>query len=169
MKNMALKSLNIKLAMFQSERFLSSLFVSCQLLMLTSAFGTALGFLIYSFYAIPSGLGFETEFWLFNWIPLIGSHIVIFFSSLGIQSLTFTVITEILPYKIRDVGLTFCTALFYGLTFLTSVLYSIAFDYLGLGILVIASGIICSAGAVYVHFKIPETKGKSHQEIMESL
>lgn len=135
--------------------------------MIASSIGAALGFLIYSIYAIPSELGFETGFWPYNWIPLIGSHIVIFFSSLGIQTLTFTITTEILPVKIKDVGLTFCNALFWGLTFLNFGLYRIAIDYMGRSLIVIASAIICSVGAAYIHFKIPETKNKSHQEIMK--
>lgn len=139
------------------------------MLMLASTIGTAFGFLVYSFYAIPRGLGVETEFWLFNWIPLIGSHIVLFFSSLGIQTLTFAISTEIFAEKIKEVALAFCNALFWGLTFLNVGLFSIVFDYLGMGHIVIASAIICSAGAIYIHFKVPETKGKSHQEIMKLL
>lgn len=136
---------------------------------MASAIGTAFGFLVYSIYAIPSGLGFETEFWLFNWIPLIGSLIVIFFSSLGIQSLHWTIIIEILPQRIRDTGLIFCNILYWGLTFINFKLCMVAFNYSESSIIVIASAIICSAGAIYVHFKVPETMGKSRQEIMKLL
>lgn len=135
--------------------------------MMASAIGAATGFLAYSMYIIPSTMGFETEFWLFNWIPLISTLWIIFFLSLGIQSLTFTIITEIMPEKIKDVGLTFCGALHWVLTFLNFVLFRIAFAYLGMGYAVV-SAIICLTGAIYVHFKVPETKGKSHQEIIKS-
>lgn len=133
--------------------------------MMASAIGATLGFLAYNLYAIPSTLGFETGFRLYNWIPLISTFWIIFFSSLGLQSLTFTIATEIMPEKIKDVGLTFCGALFWSLTLLNIVFCRFVIDYLGMVFILIVSAIICLAGAIYIHLKIPETRGKNHQEI----
>lgn len=137
--------------------------------MTASAIGTALGFLIYSINVIPSELGFEFAFWLFNLLPLIGTLVVVFFSSLGLQTLTLLIIAELMPSKIKDVALTYCNALFWGLTFLNCGLFRITIDYVGMSFFVVVSPIICLAGALYIHFKIPETMGRSHQEIMKLL
>lgn len=136
--------------------------------MMVSAIGASLGYLVFSTHAIPAYIGIEVESLFYNWIPVISSFWIIFFASLGMESLTYTIITEIMPEKVKDAGLTFCGALQYLITFIYIMLANLGVGVFGLGFVAIISPIICLAGAKFIHLKMPETKGKNQNEIMKS-
>lgn len=101
---------------------------------------------------------------LLNLIPAITLLMAIFFGALGIRSLTYTICTEILDEKMKDVGVIFCSAFFW----MFSYAFHATFYSAGDAAMVLISAILCLIGAIIVHFILPETKGKSRQEIMKS-
>lgn len=97
-------------------------------------------------------------------IPAITLLMAIFSGALGIRSLTYTVCTEILSFKMKDAGVIFCGAFFW----MFSYAFHATFYSTGEGAAEIVSAILCLIGAIIIYFILPETKGKSRQEIMKS-
>lgn len=132
-----------------------------------SSIGTALGLIVLGVYMILKSWGLHVE--ALNWIPLSGLSSVFFVSTLGIQPLTLTVVSEILPGKIKDTCISFCMTLFWFLTFVNAKYLPSLIDVLGFhGVMFIFAG-ICLGCALFIFLFIPETRGKSHEEIMKSL
>lgn len=105
-------------------------------------------------------------------IPAISSLLAIFFGafirSLGI----FVISTEIMPEKIKDIGMIFCGAIFWILSYIfeqASMTANYYFERDFLCIVEFISAIVCVAGAIIIHSMLPETKAKSRQEIMKLL
>lgn len=104
---------------------------------------------------------------LADWIPAVALHLALFFGAFGIQSLHWTISIETMPGKIRDQGVIFCGAFFWMFVYTYHAIVRF-FMYSGDGGIELISGIVCLVGAVIIHFMLPETKGKSRQEIMKS-
>lgn len=139
-----------------------SVFRFRQILIIVSAGVTSLALAVYCVYrmAVYSHAGM-----LMDLIPTISSILAVFFASLGIKSLAFTVCTEIIPEKIKDVAVTLCGAFYW---ILSSILM-VMFVFMGLTVVLPVTAIICLTGAISIHLWMPETKGKSRQEILKSL
>lgn len=95
---------------------------------------------------------------IIDWIPLITTLLASFFGSLGLRTLTFTVIVEIMPEQVKDVGVTFFAA-FCWLGFM-----NIRFNTT---IMVFISAVIHLIGAASIYLLLPETRRKSSQEIIK--
>lgn len=94
-------------------------------------------------------------------IPLISELSALFFGSLGIRSLTFTVIVEMMPEKIKEAGVTFFAAFFW---LLTSDFANFNFE---IRAMVFISAIIYLIGAEIIYLLVPETRRKNRREIMK--
>lgn len=104
-----------------------------------------------------------------NWIPLASFGFVLFVSQLGVLSLPFVVLAEIMPYKIKDTSVTCCMSLLWILSFITRKYLPLLIQLIGFhGSMFLFAG-ICLCGAAFVILFMPETKMKSHEEIMKSL
>lgn len=142
--------------------FLSYFFLLRQVLIAASAGATSLalfGNFLYLIIAPHASIQTWTDS-----ILTITSLLAIFCGALGIRSLTFTVSTEIMPEKIRDVGVIFCGAFFWMFSYIFHAIFYFANDVT----IVLIPAVLCLAGAVIIHFILPETKGKNHDEIMRS-
>lgn len=144
-------------------------FIFYQALVLTSAFAVSSLHLVYGICTILlcSNTVFKSLEYI-NWIAIISFTLIDFFGSLGVQSLTFTVIVEVLPERIKNTAVPILVAICWLLSsFFAKIAF--AFHHSGELSLVLISTVIYSAGAIFVYFKMPETKGKSRQDIMKSL
>lgn len=70
-------------------------------LMVSSAFGCALGLFAFGGYDLLKHQGVDVS--EFTWIPLASFSFVIFVANLGVVSLPFLVMTEVAPLKIKDI------------------------------------------------------------------
>lgn len=68
----------------------------------------ALGFAILGIHNYLKHIGCDAS--AFDWIPVFCLSFVIFIASVGLLPLTFIVLSEIMPQKIRSYGTSFCTA-----------------------------------------------------------
>lgn len=104
-----------------------------------------------------------------NWIPVTSYSFVIFVSALGTLTLPLTIVPEIMPEKIKDTCVSFCMTLLSIFSFLVIKFIPSLFEALGFHGTMFLFGSICLCGTVFVVLVLPETKGKSHEEIMQSL
>ena len=137
------------------------------MLYIFSAFGTAIGLSVMATYSFFNLNGYDTG--LYSWIPVISLSFVIFIASVGILPLTFVVLSELLPQRIRGVITTFCICCFHGASFIVLKYYGLLAETIGIyGAFWLFSGCCLFALAFYA-ICIPETKGKSIDDIQKSL
>lgn len=137
-----------------------------QVLLAISSLGASFGYICLGVYTLLSSIidvsGYE-------WIPVVTFSYIMFIISIGLIPIPSLVQTEILPQKIRAIGLTICVILTWILAFTMVKIFPFIMLSLGMhGSMFLFAG--CSfAGAAYVLLVLPETKGKSFDEIVQLL
>lgn len=106
---------------------------------------------------------------IFGFIPFVGIIISSVVSTLGIVSLVFIIPGEIFPTNVKAVALS--TLNIYGgfLAFLVAHIYQYLKDFSGLTGVFGVFATVTYFGAFFVHFYLPETRGKSLHEILDDL
>lgn len=138
-----------------------------RLMISVSAAGVALGLSILGVYMMLKSWNIDVT--AFNWLPLASFSFIIVLSQMGVLSLPFVVLNEIMPEKIKDGCCTFCMSILWLFSFITRKYFPLLIDLICLhGSIFLFAG-VCVCGAVFVLTFMPETKCKSHAEIMKSL
>lgn len=138
-----------------------------KILFAVSSVGTASGLVVLGTYVMLKSWGHDVE--SFNWIPLASFSFVIFISSLGVLNLPFLVISEIMPENIKDFAVSFCMTVLWALTFIMVKYLPFITNTLGFHCSMFLFAGICLLGELFILLKVPETKGKSFEEIMDAL
>ena len=101
----------------------------------------------------------------YSWVPAFLLIAFIFSCTLGFLTLPFAMIAELFPQKTRGfaAGLTICAGYF--MSFINIKAYPELVGSLGNEVIFIFYGIVSLLGLSFVYFVLPETKGKSLQEI----
>lgn len=101
----------------------------------------------------------------YNWVPAFLLIAFIFSCTLGFLTLPFAMIAELYPQKTRGfaAGLTICAGYF--MSFINIKTYPNLVKSLGNEIIFMFYGAVSLLGIFFVYFILPETKGKSLQEI----
>lgn len=138
-----------------------------QFLFIVSTIGTASGLMTLGVYMMLKSWHYKVE--LFNWIPIASFSFVIFIASWAILTLPFLVISEVMPEKLKEFGISFCMTLlwlfaFIIIKFLPLLTESLTFH----GSMFLFAG-VCITSTIFIVLRMPETKGKSYDEIMNSL
>lgn len=164
-------------------------FLHFQFILVVATIGTAFGLIALGLYMTLKSLKIEVD--TFNFIPVVAFSWSMFITSLGIQSLTlmvcgfvvlckfhfthrilfanYQVLVEIMPEKIKDACVSFCMTLLWFFAFVNIKYLPSFIDVLGFHWTMFIFAGICLFGALFTILFIPETKGKSHDEIMKSL
>ncbi|XP_058814671.1 facilitated trehalose transporter Tret1-2 homolog [Topomyia yanbarensis] len=134
-----------------------------KLLMTISGAGIATGLAIFAAFSYVKSIGQDVT--SYNWLPLACFSIVIFVASMGVLTLPFVILAEIIPQKIKGLSVTVCMTILWIFAFLAIKYFSTLFEVLGMhGTLLLFSS--CSlAGTLFVALYVPETKGKSFEAI----
>ena len=100
-----------------------------------------------------------------GWMTTAFLLIYIITSTFGFLTIPFTMLPEMFPQRVRGLtaGITVCLA--YLLSFTAIKLYPSMLSWMGNGMVFLFYGIVSLFGTFFVHFILPETKGKSLQEI----
>ncbi|XP_053674994.1 facilitated trehalose transporter Tret1-like [Anopheles nili] len=138
-----------------------------KILLVISSTGMALGQSVFAVYCYGKELGHDLS--SFGWLPLVCFSVVIFVGTLGVGTLPFVVLAEIMPQKIKGFATTSCMAANWALAFVALKYFSTLGILLGMhGILMFFA--LCSlSGALFVMLVMPETKGKTFQEIQQMM
>lgn len=138
-----------------------------KILFMVSTVGTSFGLIVLGTFVMLKSWHYEME--TFNWIPMASFSFVIFIASLGIMNMPFVVISEIMPEKIKDFGVSFCMTILWALTFIMVKYLPFLSDSLGFSGTMYIFAVVCLLGEVFIILFVPETKGKSYEQIMDSL
>lgn len=136
-----------------------------KLLMVTSASGISIGLSILGVYCyldtIPS---MDLTRW--SIVPLLSFSFVVFVANLGVMTLPFLIMTEIMPSKIKTVATTICLMILNVCTFIAIKCLPTFIDLFDMyGTMSIFA--TCSLlGMAFLIIYLPETKGKTFDEIM---
>lgn len=139
-----------------------------KLLMFFSAFLCSISLFFIGLYFCLKDLHFEL-YKNFTWLPLVSILFFIFAYSLGLGCLPFATVGELFDNNIRSTAVStimFITRMIGSVIFS---LYPIMVNFIGVwGCMWIFSG-LCGLGTIFIYFVVPETEGKSFNEIQELL
>lgn len=105
----------------------------------------------------------------FNWVPVASFSFVIFIASWAVLTLPFLVISEIMPERLKNFGTTFCMEVLWFFAFLMLKYLPLLTDTLGMHGSMFSFAAVCLASALFILLAMPETNGKSYDQIMKSL
>ncbi|XP_058056910.1 facilitated trehalose transporter Tret1-2 homolog [Anopheles bellator] len=100
-----------------------------------------------------------------KWIPNVLILTYIFTSTLGFLTMPFSMLAELFPQTVRGPASGVTVFFTYLMSFFTIKLYPTMVEGMGSVNVFIFYGVVSLLGVVYVHYVVPETKGKSLQEI----
>ncbi|KAL7032244.1 hypothetical protein ACKWTF_007259 [Chironomus riparius] len=140
--------------------------ISRKLLYSTSCCTTMLGLLAFGTHGLLKGFLDITQF---DWIPIASMSLVIFAASLGILPLTFIMLSELLPLRIRSFGVSFCTGILWFVAFLLLRFFPTAVEIFQLHGCMFIFCLITFMGMIFVIAFVPETKNKTAEEIEKQL
>ncbi|XP_031622892.1 facilitated trehalose transporter Tret1-like [Contarinia nasturtii] len=136
-------------------------------LYVVSSIGIALGLITLGTYMMLKTSGYNVE--IFNWVPITSFSFVIFIGSWGVLTLPFLVISEIMPEKLKNFGPSFCMIILWSSQFLVVKYLPLLTDTLGFHYTLFIFAGVCLFGAMFIIASMPETKGRSYDEIMKML
>ncbi|XP_017479634.1 PREDICTED: facilitated trehalose transporter Tret1 [Rhagoletis zephyria] len=96
-----------------------------------------------------------------SWLPLLIMAFIILSANIGIIPVTFVVLVEILPPKIRSKASSICLSLLSILTFILLKIFPPFMHTFGLSASMWACAAFSALGLFYITIFLPETKGKS--------
>lgn len=138
-----------------------------QYLFLVSSVGIALGEITLGVYMLFYEMKFNVE--VVSWIPITSFSFVIFIASWAVLTLPFLVISEVMPEKLKDFGLSFCVLMLWLASFIVTKCFPILMDLLHFSGTIFLFAGCCLSSALFIFIYLPETKGKSYDEIMYAL
>lgn len=104
-----------------------------------------------------------------NWIPLASLSWVSFISVVGILILPVSILPEIMPEHIKEIAVGFCMSFNWISAFINMKYAPLLMETIGLDFYSFVFAAICLACTIIILIFLPETKNKSHEEIMEML
>lgn len=135
-------------------------------LLMWSALGTGICLVALAVYfAILSRPDMDWLVHQLNWLPLLALGGTILISTLGVTTLPFFVIAELLPVKLRSLVSTACLGISWCCVFLLLQFYQDLNEWLGIQGTMTLFAVCCFGDIVFVYFSLPETKNLTFDEI----
>ncbi|CAB3258532.1 unnamed protein product [Arctia plantaginis] len=137
-------------------------------LLLISSCGTSIGLGLLAVYFILA----ENENPVvesIGFLPIVALVLFIVTYCWGLGPLPWAVMSELFPIEVKATAAPIATAFCSILTFLVTRFFSPIALAIGMGMTFLMFGVFCACGFFFTLFFVPETKGKSFQEIQEML
>ncbi|XP_031623042.1 facilitated trehalose transporter Tret1-like [Contarinia nasturtii] len=135
-----------------------------KLLMTISAFGTAFGLISMGLYDL-----YKDNLSEYRWIPIASFSTIILIASMGMLPLTYVILSEIMPKKIKNMVILLALEIMWFLAFILVSFYPTLTDTIGTYNCMFMFATCCILGGIFYLIVLPETKGKSYEEIMQLL
>lgn len=129
-----------------------------KVLMLASTFGMFVGF---SLFGVHSYLVTHIQFTGLSWLPLVLMSFIILSANIGVNSVSFILLVEILPAKIRSFGVTLCLTFSSIICFVVLKLFPLLMVASGLSGAMWMFAIVAAFGFFTFLVFLKETKGKN--------
>lgn len=100
-----------------------------------------------------------------GWLPLCSVITFMFSYYFGLASLPWMIQGELFSTNIKDLASSFCSSINFILGFSITLAYPYILDILGISNTFLTFAFCLAMGAAFVFWKVPETKGKSFEEI----
>ncbi|XP_017855053.2 facilitated trehalose transporter Tret1-like [Drosophila busckii] len=136
-------------------------------MLLCSICGICVGEIMMASYYQLTAMGYDTH--AFNWLPVAGFSLMAFTCACGATSVTYVILAEIMPPKLRVTLVRLEMSILFILASIIAFSFTYLSAYLGMGGLIFTFAAFSFIGAVFVLIFVPETKGKSIEDIQESL
>lgn len=133
--------------------------------MISSFLGTSLCHIVFATYLYLNVQGINTEH--FGWIPVTTFSLMLLIASSGVTNIPFLIVAEISPEKIRSIVIQICCCTSWAMVAVTTKLFPILIEGIGLHGCIALFGGCCIVAATFVWLKVPETNGKSFEEIQK--
>lgn len=114
-------------------------------------------------------LGLSYFFHFTGFVMIIWVVLAIGFYAMSLGPVTWVLLSEIFPNRVRGVAMAVCTAALWVASFLLTYTFPFLNSGLGTGGTFMLYAGICLAGSLFVWRRIPETKGKSLEELENEL
>lgn len=105
----------------------------------------------------------------FGWVPLVSFVVYVIGFSLGFGPIPWLMMGEILPGRIRSTAASVATAFNWACTFLVTKTFNDILESIGAHGTFWMFGVICVFAMVFTYIWVPETKGKTLEEIEKKL
>ncbi|KAJ0170753.1 hypothetical protein K1T71_013525 [Dendrolimus kikuchii] len=135
-----------------------------RLLLLVSSCGTAVGLGLLAMFFILSDNGSPVAESI-GFLPLLALILFIITYCWGLGPLPWAVMSELFPIEVKAIASPIATAYCWGLSFLVTRFFNPVVDAIGMGPAFLIFGVCCVISFFFTLFFVPETKGKSFQEI----
>lgn len=113
------------------------------------------------------GLGY---FFAFKGVVMVVLVVLaISFYAMSLGPITWVLISEIFPNRVRGVAMALCTAALWMASFVLTYTFPFLNSSLGTGGTFMLYALICMSGFIFTRIRIPETKGKSLEELENEL
>ena len=136
-------------------------------LYIISTAGSAMGLAVLGVYIMLKSWGYDVQ--PYNWIPVFSLSACIAIQSLAVSSLSFSVTAEFLPQQLKEFGTSFCNTILSISAFIVLKFMPLLNETVGLHGTMFLFAIFCIACTLFIILYVPESKGKSYEEIMRSL
>ncbi|KAK4873305.1 hypothetical protein RN001_015334 [Aquatica leii] len=137
-------------------------------LMIISIIGAGLSLLILGcFFYVQNATNVDTT--RLSFIPIVTLITFIFTFSVGMQPIPILLIGEFFPTNVKAIALTVCSNYFVVITTIVSKFFQFTKDAYGLHVPFFVFTSSCALGLLFIIFFVPETKGKTLEEIQEEL
>ncbi|XP_037038930.1 facilitated trehalose transporter Tret1-2 homolog [Bradysia coprophila] len=103
-----------------------------------------------------------------DWLPVLSLSFYIFVNCIGLRTVPFLYISEILPYNVRQSGLAICMIAMSSFAFLTVFTKPILQDAFDLHVVIWMYAGVCVVGFFFSIFVMVETKGKNLNKVQET-
>jgi SP family arabinose:H+ symporter-like MFS transporter len=104
-----------------------------------------------------------------NYIVLISTLIYVGSFSATLGAVTWVYLSEIFPNRIRGLAMSLATMVLWLADFIVTYTFPIMTAKLGTANTLLTYAVLCAVAFIYILVKVPETKGKSLEEIEKSL
>jgi len=137
-------------------------------LMIFSIIGSGLVLLLVGVYFyIQNSTDIDTS--NYTWVPVVALLVYVIIYSTGMQPVPSLLVGEVFPTNVKAIGLALSSNSYSITTLIVSKLFQVSKDELGIHVPFFMFSFLCLLVLFFIIFCVPETKGKTLEEIQEEL